>query len=379
MALLLFISFLAAVQIAHAQFLPPCIPKYYEPNYEEPSMVCVCNATYCDEIASPGVLGAHEAMGYKTNSAGKRLWRDAYLWEDVQRHDYVITLDPTQKISTAQEIFGFGGTFTDATGINLMSLNAYARQQLIDTYFSVKGSQYTMVKTVIGSNAFSARVYSNNDNDGDLNMTKFALTEEDIKYKIPLIKQARAATNGQTLAVVASPYAPPAWMKVNGKAEGGSPLKNPYMGPYFKAYSDYLIKWVEHYHAQGVPIWGMTIGARPYETGSVKLFPTQTLQMNATEQRDFILSYLGIAMQRSAAAKNTKLMIVDDGRELLQEWGNSILSDGMVNMYTSGFAVQQYGDDYSAPIDTWVVHTQHRDKFFCIQRQPPAGPTTIRA
>ncbi|CAJ0956498.1 unnamed protein product, partial [Mesorhabditis belari] len=343
------------------QFLNPCVPKYYEPNYEEPSMVCVCNASYCDEIASPGVLGANEAQMYTTNSAGKRMWREAILFENTQQYDYVITLDPTQQ---AQQIFGFGGTFTDAVGINLLSLNAYARQQLINTLFSVKGSEYTLAKVSIGSNAFSTRVYSNNDNDGDFNNSKFSLTAEDRQYKIPFILQAMAATNEGNLTVVASPYAPPAWMKSNGKAQGGVPMKNPYMGEYYGAYADYLIKFIQYYKAEGIPIWGLTIGARPYETGSDKNYPTQTLSFNATVQRDFIKTFMGIYMERSNAAKDTKLMIIDDGRGLLQDWGATILDDDMVNLYTAGFAIQQYGDEESAPAMTSIVHTQWRDKFF---------------
>ena len=49
-----------------------------------------------------------------------------------------ITPNETQ---VRQTIFGFGGAFTDAAGINLQTLTAATQQNFINTYFGAEGGQ----------------------------------------------------------------------------------------------------------------------------------------------------------------------------------------------------------------------------------------------
>ena len=44
--------------------------------------------------------------------------------------------------STFQHIFGYGGAFTDAAGINLNSLSEGARIQLLKAYFDTKDGMF---------------------------------------------------------------------------------------------------------------------------------------------------------------------------------------------------------------------------------------------
>jgi glucosylceramidase len=84
-----------------------------------------------------------------------------------------------------QKIIGFGGAFTDAVGINILSLPSPMPQRIIQEYFSPDGLAYNIGRVPIGGTDFSIRKYTYNDNSpGDLLLTNFSLAEEDYKFKV---------------------------------------------------------------------------------------------------------------------------------------------------------------------------------------------------
>lgn len=83
-----------------------------------------------------------------------------------------------------QKIVGFGGTFTDATGINLNKLTADVRAKVLDALFSDNGIGINLCKVPIGGNEFSARVYTLDDHAGDTDLKQFALQTEDLVDKV---------------------------------------------------------------------------------------------------------------------------------------------------------------------------------------------------
>ena len=90
-----------------------------------------------------------------------------------------------------QEIFGFGGAFTDAAGINIAKLSQDAQTKMIESYYSDVGSEYNVGRINIGGCDFSDRPYTYCDTEGDTNLDTFSLTEDDTVYKIPYIKMAQ--------------------------------------------------------------------------------------------------------------------------------------------------------------------------------------------
>ena len=49
-----------------------------------------------------------------------------------------------------QKIIGFGGAFTDATGINIAKLPASLQSRIISDYYGSDGIEYTLGRIVIG-------------------------------------------------------------------------------------------------------------------------------------------------------------------------------------------------------------------------------------
>ena len=143
-----------------------------------------------------------------------------------------------------QEIFGFGGAFTDSVGINLNRLSEATRNTLLTQYFNKdNGIGYTIGRVPMASCDFSTHEYSYDDVDGDFALNNFSLTEEDFTLKIPYILQAsQLAASGEGLKLFSSPWSAPGWMKTNNHMKGGGQLKGDINGDYYVTWKNYFVR-----------------------------------------------------------------------------------------------------------------------------------------
>ncbi|XP_078288083.1 lysosomal acid glucosylceramidase [Rhinoraja longicauda] len=92
------------------------------------SVVCICNATYCDTVEPVVVPAKGRYLLYETSRAGKRLERtNGQVQPSSKGGDLQLTLDVRKKY---QWIKGFGGAMTDAAAINILSLSPPAQRNL---------------------------------------------------------------------------------------------------------------------------------------------------------------------------------------------------------------------------------------------------------
>jgi len=84
-----------------------------------------------------------------------------------------------------QEIIGFGGAFTEATGYAISSLSNENKNRVLDEYFSKNNLNYTFCRLPIGSSDFSLKSYSYSIK---ADLSDFSI-EKDKKYIIPIVKQ----------------------------------------------------------------------------------------------------------------------------------------------------------------------------------------------
>lgn len=98
-----------------------------------------------------------------------------------------ISLNPlyisVDRSKTYQTIKGFGGAFTDASGINIAQLPEAAQEKLLRAYFSTDGAEYTLGRVPIAGADFSTRGYTYAD-DSNGTLDGFALQNEDYNYKV---------------------------------------------------------------------------------------------------------------------------------------------------------------------------------------------------
>ena len=88
---------------------------------------------------------------------------------------------------TYQTIIGFGGAFTEATGVSIKKLPSDKQDKIIKEYFSKEGLNYSIGRLPIGSSDFSLNSYSYS-NKADL--SDFSV-EKDNNYIIPIVKSTQ--------------------------------------------------------------------------------------------------------------------------------------------------------------------------------------------
>lgn len=95
-----------------------------------------------------------------------------------------ITIDASERF---QNIFGFGGAFTDSAGDQFVSLSETLQNYIVDSYFGKNGLEYNIGRVPIASCDFSTHEYSYDDVHDDFELKHFALPDEDLKLKVILI------------------------------------------------------------------------------------------------------------------------------------------------------------------------------------------------
>ena len=181
-----------------------------------------------------------------------------------------LIVDRTKKF---QEFAGFGGAFTEAAAINWRKLDAAKQQEVIDLYFGAPedgGLGYTMGRVPINSCDFSPASYTFDDVRGDTNLDHFdsSVAHDVDNGMVPMIlaAQAKAKSRGERVKLLASPWSPPAWMKlpVNGVQSMLASAKPNGLDPKMqRPWATYFSKWIDAYKAHGVDVWGVTVQNEP--------------------------------------------------------------------------------------------------------------------
>lgn len=254
-----------------------------------------------------------------------------------------ITLDPA---STFQEILGFGAAFTDAACYNFNQLSPAARDELFRDLFDPSKLGLNVCRLCMGSSDYATKVYSYDQGaDPDPGLTRFSI-DHDRAYIIPALTAARALN--PHLFLFASPWSPPAWMKVNHSMLGGLMEKQ-----HFPAYARYFVKFLQAYAEAGVPVNAVTI-QNEVDTEQDGRMPASL--WGQEYEAGFVAEHLGRALADTRL--NTKIWIIDHNYNL---WGRAIaeLDDLEVNRYVDGVAWHGYLGEPSAMTR---VHEAHPEK-----------------
>ncbi|MFA6676510.1 MAG: glycoside hydrolase family 30 protein [Bacteroidales bacterium] len=172
-----------------------------------------------------------------------------------------------------QEVSGFGGAFNELGWDALQSVSQKQRDEIFNNLYSKDGCAFSISRTPIGSSDYSFAYYSYDDVKDDYTMRNFSIAR-DRYITIPYIKEA--LKRRPDLKIWASPWSPPAWMKINehyslrslGTTNGeGHNKLDPrkelasntatafnMMTGYLQAYALYFSKYVQAYKENGVNI-----------------------------------------------------------------------------------------------------------------------------
>jgi glucosylceramidase len=163
--------------------------------------------------------------------------------------------------------------------------------------------------------------------------------KHDEEFKIPFIKQAVAAADGN-LPLFISPWSPPAWMKDNNDILHGGKL----LPEYYQPWADYFVQYIKALEKHGVQVWGLTVQNEPMAKQT-----WESCIYTAAEERDFIKNYLGPTLWKNGL-KEKKLIAWDHNRDLVYHRASTILDDPEAAKYVWGIGFHWYESWTGAPI-----------------------------
>ena len=189
---------------------------------------------------------------------------------------------------------------------------------------------------------FSPASYSFDDEAGDTKLDKFDMSvKHDVEVgMIPMIQAAQKLfeARGEKLALYASPWSPPAWMKlpVGGKQNMTlSATPNCLMPSMQRTWAKYFSKFIEAYRKQGINMWGVTVQNEPEAAVGWEAC-LYTPQFMAT----FVRDHLGPVLEEEQPG--VKIVGFDHNKDHVLMWAKE-LADKEAAKYFAGVGVHWYG------------------------------------
>jgi glucosylceramidase len=255
---------------------------------------CVADAAACAEpiTSSPPVL---------VTSAPGAYWTTGGPLTTVTSGDADVTVDDT---ATAQIWEGFGGAFNEMGWNVLSTLSDGDRDRAIALLYGADGARFAFGRIPIGASDYAMDRYTLDETTGDTALADFSI-DRDTQKLIPFVKAAQAVKGN--IRFWASPWTPPTWMKQGPFSSGTAP--SPFDGGTMKsdgatldALAQYLIRFVQAYAQQGIPIEVISAQNEPSYTGT---YPT--CGWSPATYAAFIGDHLAPAI--AAAGLTTKVML----------------------------------------------------------------------
>ena len=158
-----------------------------------------------------------------------------------------------------EEVLGFGGAFTEASGYVFKNANKEIQDKIIKLYFDKKdGIKYNLGRMSINSSDFGLGNYTYLP-EGSKDLEDFDLSREE-KYTLPMFRQALEFSNDMILTC--APWSPPPFMKTNNKMNQGGKL----LSEYYDLYADYLIKYILEMRKKGINVEYLSLQNEPEAT-----------------------------------------------------------------------------------------------------------------
>jgi glucosylceramidase len=284
------------------------------------------------ETAAPA--GAVE--GWVTKSDHSWALRSVQVRTDTADTSPEIEIDADLRY---QRMLGFGASITDSSAWLIQhKMTVQQRQALLEELFGRSGDGIGLefTRLTIGASDFSRHHYSLDDPpDGkpDPQLQHFSIAPN-MADVVPVVRQA-LAVNSQ-LQVMASPWSAPGWMK-----DSGSLIKGSLRTEYFDAFARYLLKYVDAYAAEGIPIFALTVQNEPdFEPAD---YPG--MRLNAPARARLIGDHLGPMI---AARGNGPLIFDWDHNWDKPQEPLAVLADSAASPHVAAVAWHCYGGDSAA-------------------------------
>lgn len=244
-----------------------------------------------------------------------------------------------------QEYLGFGGAFTEASAVNWRGMSEEQKAEILHLYFadpSEGGNGYTLGRIPMGSSDFSPESYNFDNVSGDTNLDNFDMSHDEESGMLPMIRAAQDLVEGRghKLNLFASPWSPPAWMKLP-QADGRQTMTGSAtpvgLDPNFqRPWAKYFSKFIEAYRSHGVDLWGVTVQNEPEFAAQ-----WEACVYTPESQTAFIRDHLGPVLH--AEQPGVKIIGYDHNKDHVVKWAEAIYGDAEAKQYVDGIGVHWYG------------------------------------
>ena len=249
-----------------------------------------------------------------------------------------------------QRMLGFGAAITDASAWLIQHrMSPTQRDALLRELFGREGDGigFDFTRLTIGASDFSRHHYSLDDapaGQSDAGLTHFSIAPN----RGDVIPVTRAALGvNPDLKVMASPWSAPAWMKTTD-----SLIQGTLQPQYYDVFARYLVRYVDAYAAEGIPIFALTLQNEP--SFEPKDYPGMRLSAQARAQ--IIGRHLGPMLAQRATT--VQIFDWDHNWDLPQE-PSAVLADPVASRYVSAVAWHCYAGEVTAQSQ---VHDAYPDK-----------------
>jgi glucosylceramidase len=265
-------------------------------------------------------------------------WRSA---TETGQTDSVI-LVPANRF---QDILGFGGCLSDTSCFLIHQLQEPLREQLLHELFHPTEMNLSVNRTCIGAADSATSLYSYDESDmPDPDLKKFSV-DHDRAYILPVLRRVREIN--RDVFYFSSPWSPPGWMKWNKSMLGGAMSRQ-----YLSSYAQYLLKFIQEYAAEGIPIGAISI-QNEIDTDQHGQMPACVWSQEC--ETEFIAEHLGPLFEKNNIP--TRIWILDHNYVY---WGRVIseLDNPDFRRYANSVAWHGYVGE---PAMMSKVHAAHPD------------------
>ena len=299
-------------------------------------LMTACATHRLSSLPAPVLAGQSQVEAWVTTSDHRMALQPVSVDRQASAMGIEIQVDTGTRY---QRMLGFGASLTDASAwLMQQHMTPQQRALLLQELFGRSGDGIGLdfTRLTIGASDFSRHHYSLDDPpqgmpDPELRYFSISPNLADV---VPVARQM-LAVNPQ-LKVMASPWSAPAWMK-----DGNHLVKGRLRPDYYDAFARYLLKYVDAYAEQGIPIFALTLQNEPdFEPGD---YPG--MRLNAPARARLIGDHLGPLI--AARGKGPLIFDWDHNWDKPQE-PMAVLSDPVAGPYVAAVAWHCYGGDVTA-------------------------------
>ena len=237
--------------------------------------------------------------------------------------------------SENQTIDGFGASFTDTATYLFESLSEETRNDVLTKLFDdEKGIGLDLLRNPIGACDFSLEYYTYDDlPEGE---TDYALEHFDFSRaagQVALTKQAMQIN--PDIKLFLAPWTAPLWMKTKYEWDTATAMTKLRRDCY-DVYADYLVKCIQGYEEQGVPVYAFSVQNEPL---IVTNWPSMHWEWE--QLADFTIDRMVPALED--AGLTTKILNLDHNWQRLEEGGWELMAATVGS--ASGMAFHWYNGE----------------------------------